>query len=351
MSPWVLMAVLIAHRRLISSSKTSYRFDKMRLCSTCAGCGSCARSRSSGSFSAAADALNFTQSAVSQQIAALEGRPAPPSSQRGAGGVRLTDAGRALVAPHRRRSSPSSPTPSASLPRSRACRAAACGSRASRAPARRSSPRPCRSTAQRHPEVELSLTEGEPHDTIPRLKRGRLRPRGRVRLHARHRRRATCSTGLDCIHLLDDPLCAVRARPGHPLARAQGDPARAARRATPWVAGCGGGICNAMLEEACAAGGLPAHRSPSRATTTTCWWGSSRRGRRDAAARARRCAPPRPGVVVRPGGGHQTRCAGSSPRRPPTRYRSPATEAMIEFSAPSASASRRPRSGRAPDLP
>ena len=31
-----------------------------------------------GSFSAAADALSFTQSAVSQQVAALERVPAPP---------------------------------------------------------------------------------------------------------------------------------------------------------------------------------------------------------------------------------------------------------------------------------
>ena len=46
-----------------------------------------------GSFSAAADELNFTQSAVSQQIAALEKETGTTLLQRGAGGVRLTDAG------------------------------------------------------------------------------------------------------------------------------------------------------------------------------------------------------------------------------------------------------------------
>ena len=36
------------------------------------GCGSCARSRKPGSFSAAAHSLGYTQSAVSRQVAALE---------------------------------------------------------------------------------------------------------------------------------------------------------------------------------------------------------------------------------------------------------------------------------------
>src|ERR687890_1094890 len=50
-----------------------------------------------GSFSAAADALAYTQSAVSQQIAALEREAVIRLVERNARGVRLTDAGRALV--------------------------------------------------------------------------------------------------------------------------------------------------------------------------------------------------------------------------------------------------------------
>src|SRR5919107_906360 len=50
-----------------------------------------------GSFSAAADALAYTQSAVSQQIAALEREAGIRLVDRNARGVRLTDAGRALV--------------------------------------------------------------------------------------------------------------------------------------------------------------------------------------------------------------------------------------------------------------
>jgi DNA-binding transcriptional LysR family regulator len=50
-----------------------------------------------GSFSAAADALHFTQSAVSQQIAALEREAGTQLVERSARGVRLTEGGHALV--------------------------------------------------------------------------------------------------------------------------------------------------------------------------------------------------------------------------------------------------------------
>ncbi|HEX3202096.1 MAG TPA: LysR family transcriptional regulator, partial [Actinomycetes bacterium] len=50
-----------------------------------------------GSFSAAAEALAFTQSAVSQQVAALERETGTTLVDRGVRPVRLTDAGRALM--------------------------------------------------------------------------------------------------------------------------------------------------------------------------------------------------------------------------------------------------------------
>ena len=50
-----------------------------------------------GSFSAAAEALSFTQSAVSQQIAALEREAGCKLVQRNPRGIRLTEAGEALV--------------------------------------------------------------------------------------------------------------------------------------------------------------------------------------------------------------------------------------------------------------
>ena len=50
-----------------------------------------------GSFSAAAEALSYTQPAISQQIAALEKTAGATLVDRTSRGVRLTDAGRALV--------------------------------------------------------------------------------------------------------------------------------------------------------------------------------------------------------------------------------------------------------------
>ena len=50
-----------------------------------------------GSFSEAADALSYSQSAVSQAIATLEGEVGTPLIERGRGGVRPTAAGAALA--------------------------------------------------------------------------------------------------------------------------------------------------------------------------------------------------------------------------------------------------------------
>src|SRR4051794_38811863 len=89
-----------------------------------------------GSFSAAAEALAYTQSAVSQQIAALEREAGTVLVDRNARGVTLTDAGEALVRTPTR-SWPGSPTPRPSWRRSRGCAAAGCGSSRSRARAPR----------------------------------------------------------------------------------------------------------------------------------------------------------------------------------------------------------------------
>src|SRR5919106_6288811 len=117
-----------------------------------------------GSFSAAADALNFTQSAISQQIAALEREAGTRLLQRGSGGVRLTDAGRALVS--------HTEVILARLDDAERELAAIAGLKGGRV--RLASFPSAGATLvteavsmyrQRHPDVELSLSEGEPHET------------------------------------------------------------------------------------------------------------------------------------------------------------------------------------------
>jgi molybdate transport repressor ModE-like protein len=277
-----------------------------------------------GSFSAAADELNFTQSAVSQQIAALERETGTTLLQRGAGGVRLTDAGAALVR--------HADTILAQLADAERELAAIAGLRGGRV--RLASFPSAGATLvteavslyrARHPEVELSLTEGEPHDTVPRLRRGEF-DLAIVCDYTHGTKGGELLEGLDCIHLIDDPLLTV-VPADHPLA------ARKAIRLEQladeaWVAGCGGGICDAMLREACVEAGFkPGIAFESDDHNVLIGLVASGVGVTLLPELALRTAGPE--VAVRP-------VTGSSPMRrifaatPSEGYCSPATEAMIE---------------------
>jgi molybdate transport repressor ModE-like protein len=205
-----------------------------------------------GSFSAAADALNFTQSAVSQQVAALERETGTKLLQRGNGGVRLTDAGHALV-----RHTDLILAQLADAERELAAIAGLRGGRVRLASFPSAGATLVTEAVSmyrgRYPEVELSLAEGEPHDTVPRLRRGEFDV-AVVCDYTHGTGGGQLLEGLDCIHLLDDPLV-VAVPKSHRLA------ARKAIRLEqlaeePWVAGCGGGFCNQMIEEACAETGF-----------------------------------------------------------------------------------------------
>ena len=126
-----------------------------------------------GSFSAAGEALGYTQSAVSQQIAAFERETGTTLVERNARGVRLTDAGRALVE-----------HADGILARLAAAEdelEAIAGLRGGRVrlasfPTAGATlvPFAIADFSQRHPEVELSLVEAEPEEAIPALKGGEL---------------------------------------------------------------------------------------------------------------------------------------------------------------------------------
>ena len=276
-----------------------------------------------GSFSAAADALNFTQSAVSQQIAALEKETGTTLLQRGPGGVRLTDAGRALVA--------HADVIMARLADAERELAAIAGLKGGRV--RLASFPSAGATLvteavslyrRRYPDVELSLTEGEPHETVPRLKRGDFDVA--VVFEDSHSPGSELLVGLDCVHLLDDPLSVVLPA-DHPLAQRKavrlGDLA-----GESWVAGCGGGVCAAMLIDACARASFTPHVA-FESDDHNVLVGLVATGV-GVALLPELCLRTTPvGIEVRP-------VSGSSPLRhihaavPVEAYRSPATAAMIE---------------------
>jgi molybdate transport repressor ModE-like protein len=277
-----------------------------------------------GSFSAAADSLNFTQSAISQQIAALEKETGTTLLQRGPGGVRLTDAGSALV-----RHTEAILGQLADAERELAAIAGLRGGRVRLASFPSAGATLVTEAVSlyraRHPEVELSLAEGEPHETIPRLKRGEF-DLAVVCNYTHGTGGGDVLDGLDCIHLLDDPLLAV-VPAGHVLAERKAIRLDHLANET-WVAGCGGGICNAMLYEACAeAGYRPPVAFESDDHNVLIGLVSAGVGVTLLPQLAARTVPP--GVAVRP-------VTGSDPLRrifaatPSDAYRSPATEAMIE---------------------
>ncbi len=124
-----------------------------------------------GSFSGAADALAFTQSAVSQQVAALEREAGTSLVERGPRGVRLTDAGRALVS--------HADAIIARLDDAEEELAAIAGLKGSRlrlvsfqSAGAALVPDAISIFDHRYPGVELSLAEAEPDECLPELKAG-----------------------------------------------------------------------------------------------------------------------------------------------------------------------------------
>jgi DNA-binding transcriptional LysR family regulator len=207
-----------------------------------------------GSFSAAADALSYTQSAVSQQIAALEREAGTILVERGRRAIRLTDAGRSLVA--------HTESILASLAAAEADLEAIAGLRGGRVrlasfPTAGATivPLAVAEFSSRHPGVELSLVEAEPEESVPRLRAGELE----VALVFEYLSlpRTTYNRlyeGIESVHLLDDPMY-LALHPEHPLAE-RADVRLADLQGEVWIQGDPGGLCGAMHRHACQAAGF-----------------------------------------------------------------------------------------------
>lgn len=125
----------------------------------------------SGSFSAAADSLSYTQSAVSQAIAALEAEAGAALLERDRRGIRPTPAGAALIEHTegiiaRLEAAEAEVTAIAGGRRGRLRIASFPTAGATLIPLAVSTFR------EANPDVELSLAEGEPEEIAPRLRAG-----------------------------------------------------------------------------------------------------------------------------------------------------------------------------------
>src|SRR5436190_7157192 len=203
-----------------------------------------------GSFSAAAEALSFTQSAVSQQIAALEREAGTVLVQRGARGVRLTEAGEALVGDAdailcRLEDAEAELEAIAGLKGGRLRMAAFESAGATLMPLAIAQFR------ERHPAIELSMVLGEPEETEPQLKSGELD------LVLGFGTRISHDDGVERKFLIEDPMLLVLPRE-HPLATKRN--LRLADLADEaWIGGAPDCECNRLIYGAGTRAGFTPH--------------------------------------------------------------------------------------------
>src|SRR5580700_1576223 len=165
-----------------------------------------------GSFSAAAEALSYTQSAVSQQIAALEGETGMALLERHPRGVSLTAAGQTLVG--------HAEGILARLDAAEASLAAIAGLRGGRLrvasfPTAGATLMPLAIATFRssYPDVELTLAEGEPEPIVARLRAGELD----LALLFEFDGQSLLAADVTRTELLEDPMYLALAKT-HPLA-------------------------------------------------------------------------------------------------------------------------------------
>ena len=167
-----------------------------------------------GSFSAAADALSYTQSAVSQQIAALEQEAGAKLLERGPRGVRLTDSGRALVE-HSEAIFARLAAAEAELDDIAGLRAGRLRLASFSSAGATLAPLAAGLFRQRHPGIRMELVEADEDESIPLLRAGELEL---ALIFEPHMLPEPTLDGVELIHLLDDLMYAVLPR-DHRLAK------------------------------------------------------------------------------------------------------------------------------------
>jgi DNA-binding transcriptional LysR family regulator len=279
-----------------------------------------------GSFSAAADALSYTQPAISQQIAALEKRAGTTLVDRGSRGVRLTDAGRALVE--------HAEVVIARLAAAEAELEAIAGIRGGRVrlasfPTAGASllPPAVAEFSTRHPDVELSFVEREPEEAAQMLRAAeleiaivfeydQLNPTEFERFYE----------GIELHHLVDDPMFLALPR-DHPLTRKQRVRLLDVADET-WIQETGShSWCGSFHEAVCAKAGF-APKVGFRSDDYNVVQGLVAAGVGVSLLPSLALANMRDDIVIR-SLGKRAPARRISAATPMGRYRSPATEAML----------------------
>jgi DNA-binding transcriptional LysR family regulator len=273
-----------------------------------------------GSFSAAAEALSFTQSAVSQQVAALEREAGAKLVERGARGIRLTPAGHALVS--------HADAILARLDDAEQELAAIAGLKGGRL--RTASfqsagatlvPRALAEFHRRHPGVDLSASTAELPEAHDQLRAGEID----VAIVMDFEAQPILFTDIETEHLLDDAYY-VALPSGHRLADRK-RVALADLADEDWINSCPGTSCDEVVVGACRAAGFEPRvvvQCDENDQMQACVAG----GLGVALWPQLALAHVRPGVAVKPVAGaqvmrrvHAATLAGA--------YRSPATEALL----------------------
>ena len=203
-----------------------------------------------GSFSAAAEALSFTQSAISQHVAALERETGAKLVERSPRGVRLTDSGRTLVN-----------HAEAILARIEDAEdelAAIAGLRGGRlrlgsfqSAGATLVPRAVAAFHDRHPDVDLSMIEAEPDDASARLSCGDI---DLALVYDYEAIPGTLDDDLELTHLIDDRYDAILPK-DHRLADRRVLKLRDLAE-EPWIASTAQCGCRQISERACAEAGF-----------------------------------------------------------------------------------------------
>ena len=202
-----------------------------------------------GSITAAADALGYTTSAVSQQIAALEREAAAVLVERGPRGVKLTEPGRVLAALAEevlgRLAAAELELQALAGVKSGLLRLgwfATAGSTLM--------PRAIALFEQRYPDVQLDLFQGDPDECVPRLRNHELE----LALVYQFDLEPPLPTDLDQAMLLDDPLH-IGLPLGHPLAERERVPLEHLANER-WIQGVRQGSTVEVLPRACRIAGF-----------------------------------------------------------------------------------------------